>query len=154
MDGTSKRCTKCLSDFPIDDFPFANKAKGTRQSRCKGCVKARSKQWYLDNKERHLEGCKAGTKRWRAKKKLEAQELVNSIKSGPCTDCKHSFRPWQMQFDHRDPTTKEFNVASAVHHAFEHPIETILREIEKCDLVCANCHADRTYRRNHPEEFS
>lgn len=44
-----------------------------------------------------------------------------------------------MEFDHRDPTTKLFSVTVAV-SASKRSKGAILREIEKCDLVCANCH--------------
>jgi hypothetical protein len=50
-----------------------------------------------------------------------------------------------MQFDHLDSDTKIDNVASMIHDV--RPLETILEEIHKCELVCANCHAERTYRR-------
>jgi hypothetical protein len=49
-----------------------------------------------------------------------------------------------MQFDHRPGEGKSFDVASAVRG---YSRKRILAEIAKCDLVCANCHAVRTYRR-------
>lgn len=52
-----------------------------------------------------------------------------------------------MQFDHRVPADKEHNVAQMVQKGMA--LTAILEEIKKCDLVCANCHADRTYKRNH-----
>ena len=37
---------------------------------------------------------------------------------------------------HRDPSLKEFKISRAIRHKWE----TLLAEIEKCDLLCANCH--------------
>lgn len=50
-----------------------------------------------------------------------------------------------MHFDHLDGFTKEGNIATMVHNV--KPLEVILKEISKCEVVCSNCHAERTYRR-------
>jgi len=156
MSDTLKVCGKCKAAKMEEEFSFRNKSKGLRANTCKLCHSFYSKQWFHKNKKRHQESSAKSGKKWRLKKKMEAQVIVNTIKSGPCIDCKGQFKTWQMQFDHRVGTTKRFNVAHGVHWAYNRKfsIEVILEEIEKCDLVCANCHANRTYRRNHHEDFS
>jgi formate-dependent nitrite reductase cytochrome c552 subunit len=78
-------------------------------------------------------------------KRLDAnRKVVYKLKANPCKDCEGSFKPWQMQFDHRDPSQKKARVSSLMTSG---SVDAILEEIEKCDLVCANCHADRTYQR-------
>ena len=47
-----------------------------------------------------------------------------------------------MDYDHRPGTKKKFNVSVIRKGKAE-----ILKEIEKCDLVCANCHRIRTHNR-------
>ena len=47
-----------------------------------------------------------------------------------------------MEFDHRDPSTKEMSVSEMVRSKMG--IERIKREIEKCDILCSNCHKRRT----------
>lgn len=49
-----------------------------------------------------------------------------------------------MHFDHRNPIDKTAAISALVTGGNR---ERILEEIKKCDLVCANCHADRTYLR-------
>jgi hypothetical protein len=49
-----------------------------------------------------------------------------------------------MQFDHRDPREKKYLVSQMVGRAGR---GTILAEVAKCDIVCANCHRERTYQR-------
>jgi hypothetical protein len=51
-----------------------------------------------------------------------------------------------MQFDH--VRGEKLGDVSALIRTAPHAV--VLAEIEKCDLVCANCHADRTYRRAQP----
>jgi hypothetical protein len=48
-----------------------------------------------------------------------------------------------MDFDHRDPSKKLFTIAGA--HALLMSRAKLVAEVEKCDIVCANCHALRTY---------
>ena len=68
---------------------------------------------------------------------------VNSQKCAPCMDCKGSFQPCQMDFDHRDPSTKIKSVAQMIQQG---SFERVKAEITKCDLVCANCHRLRTFK--------
>jgi hypothetical protein len=52
-------------------------------------------------------------------------------------------RPGVLDFDHRGD--KAFAIGEAITYR---RWETILAEIAKCDVVCANCHRRRTARRN------
>jgi hypothetical protein len=78
----------------------------------------------------------ARTRRWKAQ-----AELLNRVRDVPCMDCGRRFDPCAMDFDHRDPATKRFTVSRMVGRA---PTSAILAEIAKCDIVCANCHRQRT----------
>jgi hypothetical protein len=49
-----------------------------------------------------------------------------------------------MDFDHRDPALKVKRVPAMI---ASHGIEGILAEVAKCDIVCANCHRLRTFKR-------
>jgi hypothetical protein len=71
-------------------------------------------------------------------------EFLRDVRRRPCADCGGVFSPWVMDFDHRDPTKKSFNVMSG--RAMLMSRSRLMAEIEKCDIVCANCHAARTYR--------
>jgi len=51
-----------------------------------------------------------------------------------------------MTFDHRPGATKRDDVSALVGHGCT---DLARAEIEKCDLVCANCHAVRTYMRRN-----
>lgn len=143
-----KTCTKCQEPKADGDFPYRNKALGTKQGICKVCTRKRSSLWFQSNRARAYESSAPAQQRWRAKKKAENQKVINDIKSKPCQDCGLCFHSWQMQFDHVRGE-KKFNIATAVHQSYAFSLEAILEEVAKCDLVCANCHADRTYRRSH-----
>lgn len=70
------------------------------------------------------------------------RELVREIKAGePCCDCGKYFPHYQLQFDHIYFPRRS--------HVSKHvgSIAGILAEMMLCDIVCANCHAKRTWER-------
>lgn len=76
------------------------------------------------------------------KRAAKKREFVNKLKDKPCTDCGGKFHPCAMDFDHLGD--KSFSISSAVNCR---TIIAIMSEMEKCELVCANCHRVRTYNR-------
>lgn len=122
-------CRKCPHTGPVGDFP---KSRG-KPTECKTCKRKRSKKHYDSSPESYaIRG---------PRRRFEAREIVNRIKQkDPCKDCGKHFHYCQMDFDHRDQASKRGQVS----YMLMLGIETILTEIEKCDLVCANCHRDRT----------
>ena len=70
-------------------------------------------------------------------------EFLRELRRVPCKDCRRRFLAHQMDFDHRDPSTKSFQVTDS--GAMLAPRSRLLAEIAKCDVVCATCHAIRTY---------
>lgn len=69
-------------------------------------------------------------------------ELLRDVRRVPCADCGGQFKPYQMDFDHRDPSTKSFNVMAG--RAMLMSTTRVLAEVAKCDIVCVNCHRLRT----------
>ena len=63
-----------------------------------------------------------------------------------CMDCGIS-HPAVLQFHHRDRADKSFTISKIVSRATS--IKQITREIEKCDVLCVNCHAKRHWRETH-----
>lgn len=61
----------------------------------------------------------------------------------PCADCGRSFHPAAMEWDHLPGQEKIAEVGSL----YGGSRERVLTEIAKCELVCANCHAVRTFER-------
>lgn len=91
------------------------------------------------NRQRFLVKNPEYAKNWRKMK----QDLVDKLKSAPCTDCNQSYLPCQMDFDHRPNEIK----IDDINHLVWRKEEILLAEIAKCDLVCANCHRLRTWKR-------
>jgi hypothetical protein len=82
----------------------------------------------------------AARRGYREKARQRKRDLV-AYKSGRCVDCKRKFHPCVFHFDHRDPHEKSFCISEK----YGLSLETLKKEADKCDMVCANCHAKRTY---------
>jgi len=59
-------------------------------------------------------------------------------------DCGVSHPPYVMDFDHRDPSTKLWDISYLIHKTAA-PWSRILDEVNKCDVVCVCCHRLRTW---------
>lgn len=70
---------------------------------------------------------------------------MRAKKEAPCADCGQRFHFAAMGWDHLPGTIKEFDIAEGLRRGMG--LERLMAEIEKCELVCANCHAVRTYER-------
>jgi hypothetical protein len=69
--------------------------------------------------------------------------FLRDLRRVPCADCGAVLEPHQMDFDHRDPRIKSFQITDG--RAMLMSRERLRGEVEKCDIVCANCHRVRTW---------
>jgi hypothetical protein len=67
------------------------------------------------------------------------RQVLRDLKANPCEDCHQSFPPCVMDFDHIRGK-KRRNIGQLLKNS----LGVLLAEIEKCELVCANCHRIRT----------
>lgn len=129
-----KACTKCGRELPLEEFAFKNKEKGTRHSWCKGCKNEYTVHHYNRNLDKYL------AKAHNHKDKIRG--FIRTLKEqNPCMDCKQYFPYYVMDFDHKGD--KQFNVS----RMFNLALNRVIAEIDKCDIVCANCHRVRTHNR-------
>lgn len=132
-----KYCSGCSETKPEKDFDWLRRKNNERQPKCKQCRSKYFKEYYKKNR-----------KRYRNHAYVQRREnqlcMLNFLADKKCLDCKET-DPVVLQFDHRDPKMKKFNV-SAMLNGFSWP--AILNEIKKCDIRCANCHIKKTARTN------
>jgi hypothetical protein len=102
------------------------------------CCKCNESQDLSDFKRngRHSSYCtqcfyKYQKQRWNKNKTILVKEH-GSI----CHDCKQEFHPACFDFHHEDPNEKDFNISK--HRGMS--LSRLRKEIEKCALLCANCH--------------
>ena len=98
------------------------------------------RKWYAQNKELQIRRVRADTVRRRNK----LAEFVNEFKRRPCADCGGGFPPYLMDFDHVSGDKLDDICGMRMRTVSR---EAIRAEIEKCEVVCANCHRARTHMR-------
>ena len=104
-------------------------------------IKWKSKLRYQKNKEEINEKRRGGTEASRTRGKQRTQALAK-IKDVPCAECGNRFPSCCMDFDHVRGK-KSFTVGMSSNRSWK----SVLKEIAKCDIVCANCHRIRTTQR-------
>ena len=82
--------------------------------------------------------------RWHKRRREQMQLLIRIREVIPCMDCGRSLPICVMEFDHRDGKEKAALVSQLPGRV---KIETLLEEIAKCDIVCTNCHRNRSFLR-------
>jgi hypothetical protein len=137
-DKLGRRCCRCGLVKPEEEFAWRRIAKGERDTYCRPCRSAYGKEHYAANRQRYIE-LEAKRKRARAQKRMTY--LLEYFELHPCVDCGEA-DPLVLEFDHiRD---KGFEIGAGLP---DRNWKSILREIEKCEVVCANCHRRRTAKR-------
>ncbi len=78
------------------------------------------------------------------KRKAELKAWFVELKSNmKCSKCEES-HPACIQFHHKDASKKEGNVSDLIKNGWSR--ENILKEIGKCDILCANCHSKEHWK--------
>ena len=143
-----KICKKCVKSLPESEFYLSGRPRkdGTQalMAICRTCFQKKAQDRMKDPVKRanYLAYQKAYQKDYGLAHRRERFAWIDEVKSTPCLDCGGRFPPECMDFDHRDPSEKLFNVSQAA--VSGNSLESVKAEIAKCDLVCANCHRIRT----------
>lgn len=109
----TKICVRCKKELPQEEFYNRyRKNREEKSSYCKECHNKASAEYKL-------------------KRKIEA---INYL-GGKCIRCGYSESPYALEFHHLDPSKKDFNIGKRITK-----IERMKEELDKCILLCANCH--------------
>jgi hypothetical protein len=124
-----------MRQYNSDPARRKEKRKRDRAYGARNATKARAKakKHYYANKEAKQQYILE----YQMRKKIKACEYLGS----KCMICGFD-HPSSLQFHHRDPTRKVFTLTSKeLSMPRKYPWSTmIIPELEKCDLLCANCH--------------
>jgi hypothetical protein len=133
-----RRCGRCGNEKSLEEFAWRRRARGQRDNYCRPCRADYKQEHYLANKQRYIDSA-----RQRKKAMIEErfQYLIVYLREHPCVDCGEE-DPIVLEFDHlRD---KKFGISKGLQ---DRSWQSVLDEIAKCEVVCANCHRRRTARR-------
>ena len=125
-----KKCSRCKEEK--DELEFNKKSGRTSQTYCKDCQSIKHLEWYEKNKIKRKEQI-YNRRREITQWLYEQKEKIKMS----CSICGEDRFP-TLDFHHRDSSEKEYNIGSMAHRGLSK--ENILKEIEKCDILCSNCH--------------
>ena len=122
-------------------FKFLEKKKIGSERKCPKCKKILpSTQFY---KRRGIENSSTYCKICTSKQTLERihnlkKEMIK-YKGNSCVICGYQKCMGALEFHHTNPKEKDFNLSRIKRYSFN---ENIKKELDKCVLVCANCHRE------------
>lgn len=127
----TKVCTDCKLELSLDQFSKNRQKKDVLNYRCKTCQKTYFKQHYQNNKQYYID--KAAEQNQKFLEVIE-QTKQDRLKNG-CSIC-GLYHPAILDFHHLDPNNKDFTIAKSRTKSKE----KFLRELDKCIVLCSNCH--------------
>lgn len=130
-----KKCSRCKEDKPLNEFNFKDKKKNLRSYQCRNCSRLYLRSHYERNKKYYL--VKAQKRNQRIRREMR-NYVWNYLGNHPCVDCgeKDSI---VLEFDHIKD--KLFTISSV---GRDKKLPEVRKEIEKCEVRCANCHRRKT----------
>ena len=129
-------CTKCGISKTSDQYHGVKKKSTVCKECCKSYNATRLKKYYADP----TTFIKNSKKRVEKLRHINRVNLLEYFKENPCKVCGEC-DPRVLQFDHREQKDKLFNIAEKMN---KYGWNKLKKEIDKCDVLCANHHAIRT----------
>lgn len=133
------RCTKCKTEKEATEFHKRSSRPNGLKSWCKVCANTHETSKSPEAKKIRFNQIKVN-------EKVRRLELFEKLKAyteekGGCKTC-GELDYVVLEFDHRDRSDKSFTISSAVGRVITW--NKLLIELEKCDILCANCHRRKT----------
>lgn len=142
------QCSKCKQEKDPSCF-HNNKARHSGKSAyCIDCDRERKRAYKNTEKgkasqrrrsERYRRSRPESIARSTRKDRDKKQALINEFKSRGCASCGYNRCPEALDLHHRDDAIKEGNLSNMVYNC---GIDRIKSELEKCEVLCANCHRE------------
>src|SRR5262245_14610993 len=127
-------CGRCRNELPLSAF---NRHPKGYQWWCRSCFR----EYFRERGAKHRRQSSASRK----KRRLAARRYVREhLETLACVDCGEG-EAVVLEFDHLREKLRELSALAAVGAS----ISIIKNEIEKCEVVCCNCHRRRTARRGN-----
>lgn len=128
-----KKCTKCNQTKDINQFPI-RKIRGNQKriAQCKSCFNEYYRT-YMKNNLTHQKRVALGKRR-------RVDDIAEIKLSKGCQLCGYKKSSRALHFHHKDPKDKIFEIGRAASRQIS--LSIIKMEMQKCILLCANCHCE------------
>jgi hypothetical protein len=128
-----RQCRGCQKVKPLSDFNKNKTCSKGRTRTCKECASSKRSSWYNANRRRRQE---AANKRNQERKRLVVEHFGDK-----CADCGVTYPQCVYEFHHLDPNEKDVNPSKALGWSEDR----MWRELDKCIMLCSNCHKIRHF---------
>lgn len=132
-----KTCYTCQTNKEENLFNKNKSKKDGLNNICRDCSNLRSKKYYSDNKIHHRKVTQIRKLKF---EKIIKEKIIDFLKKNPCVSCGES-NLMVLDFDHLQDKTK--NVAQLITEGYSW--ENVKKEIDKCQVLCSNCHRIKTH---------
>lgn len=127
------------ADDPRPEWRFQQPGESRKEYLKRYQREYHKQQWYPTHTKERIQETK--------ERRVVLQEWYTKYKATlQCQICAE-WRPECLQFHHRNPQEKSFNIGEWIKKGVS--IETLQAEIAKCDVLCANCHAVETQNQRY-----
>ena len=129
-----------INNIDIDELNEYYKSHTTEETAKKFKISRTTVVAYVDNKRTLLSDEEIRIKNYQKVKnrRQKLKEMGVEYLGGKCMKCGYNKCIWALDFHHRDPKEKEFGIGAYNNLAWF----KIMTELDKCDLLCANCHRE------------
>lgn len=137
-----RTCTRCGMEKEPSNFFVKDKKTGRLHTQCKQCYKDNRATFYAEHYAKYADLYRSRARARRALIRSELHDAMASyLRDKACTVCgENDIRV--LDFDHINPSEKSIGVARAMTNGYKW--KDIVAEINKCQILCANCHRKRT----------
>ena len=139
----SRECKSCGSQIPIR-VVVDNQIKNLQHRRyCLSCVpfgtKSRKHSSTALPEDVRIVNKKEAVRRWQKRQRKERKAKLVEMLGGGCQVCGYNKCFACLDFHHRDRKTKKFSISM---DGLLKKWDVLVSEVEKCDLLCHNCHGE------------
>ena len=131
----TKICSTCGKEKKVNQFHKHPMGRLGRASKCKDCRLQYNRKYVREHKDL----ARKWKRDWYRKVKQQAVEY----KGSQCSVCGYDKCMAALEFHHLNPDEKDFNITQNIRKSTT--LDSIKKELDKCILVCANCHREAHY---------
>lgn len=131
-----KKCSRCKDNKNLSEFRTSKSSKDGYQKCCIVCDKEYQKEWYKKNKAKVIP--KSKIRNIQQAKKIQ-DIILGRLEGNSCAICGEK-DILVLEFDHLE--NKKFDLGKA----FYKNEKEVENELNKCQILCSNCHKRKTHK--------
>ena len=127
----TKVCYCCNINKQLADFSKKSNTSDGYATTCKECAKEKRRLSRTKTKQEKAN-------EYAYKRRLERKLWAVNYLGNKCSKCGITYPHYVYDFHHKNPKEKEFAISLILYYSEE----SLKKELDKCALLCANCHRE------------